>query len=477
MTGKLSRRECMGGLAGLPVFGWASEVAAATGVVTPEQFGAKGDGRTNDTLAFTALSEFVNRRGGGEIVLRPVTYIVGRQAPHRRPHYAFGPADILAFSGCSAPLVIRGNGARLRGAPGLRFGTFDMRTGAPTRDKMPYLGSQDPSAPDLASPYFAMIDIQDCSGPVEISDIELDGNGAAMVIGGQYGDSGWQIPSSGIRLRNNRGPEILSRVHSHHHLLDGLTLDGPVSRSGESRFTKVVCEYNGRQGCSLVGGRRYVFVDCKFNHTGRAGITSAPGAGFDVEAEDNTIRDVRFSGCEFVNNSGAGMIADSGDSEGVSFDRCRFVGTTNWSAWPRKPHMSFDACEFVGAIVSAYGDKDPGRAAHFRDCTFRDDPNLSPTGKIYAPPPLRTIAELPYSPNARFDRCRFVLTHDAVLPWSQSDVIYADCVMSQKAGKKSYPRGTFLGSNRIDANVDLYGSKIIGTVVLNGTTLQHRTIG
>lgn len=354
--------------------------------------------------------------------------------------------------------MIRGNGARLRAAPGLRYGTFDARTAQPTKHPLPYFGSQDRAAPDLASPYFAMIDIENCSGPVEISDIELDGNDQAIVIGGPYGDAGWQIPCTGIRLRNNRAAERLSRIYSHHHLQDGLTIDGSPERSGAGVIDTVVCEYNGRQGCSLVGGRRYSFVNCRFNHTGRSRLMSPPGAGVDIEAEDKTIRDVLFRGCEFSNNRGAGLIADSGDSEGARFERCRFIGTTNWAAWPRKPLFAFDDCEFVGAIVSAYGDKDPSRAAQFRGCVFRDDPALSPTREVYVAEKLLSIAELPYSPNARFDSCRFELTHRAVLPWSL-DVIYAECIMSQRAAKQSYPRGTFLGRNRIDGNVDLYGSR------------------
>src|SRR6266536_3090482 len=42
--------------------------AAAPALLTPEDFGALGDGKTNDTRAFARLSDEVNRRGGGTTI-------------------------------------------------------------------------------------------------------------------------------------------------------------------------------------------------------------------------------------------------------------------------------------------------------------------------------------------------------------------------------------------------------------------------
>src|SRR4051812_45456452 len=47
--------------------------------LTPEMFGAKGDGATNDSAAFARLAEAITHRGGGTIALRRKTYIVGAQ--------------------------------------------------------------------------------------------------------------------------------------------------------------------------------------------------------------------------------------------------------------------------------------------------------------------------------------------------------------------------------------------------------------
>jgi hypothetical protein len=451
--------------AGPPKNGGTGDGMAHLTTFRPEDWGAVGDGRTNDSAAFAKMSAAVNSVGGGTIVLQPTTYIVGGHQGDPTGVYAYAPATIMDFNGCHGSLTILGNGARLRCADGLRFGTFDPLTGLPTHHAMPYYGTG-----ELASPYVAMITVQNCTGKVYIENVELDGNIANLRIGGTYGDTGWQIPAYGLRLINNLAGEWVKQIHTHHQPVDGVLIDGAAERDTPSKLEDVTSEYNVRQGCSIIGGRNYAFANCKFNHTGKAGMVSAPGAGFDIEAETSPIRNLSFFNCEFSNNTGTGMGADSGDSEGATFTDCRFIGTTNWAAWPRKPLFRFDSCQFVGSICNTYGDADPDRAAQFYNCAFCDDPALSPTGEVYNA--TFPIADLSSFANVLFASCTFKLTHDEVLPWS-INVIYRDTIMSQTATKQAYPRGTYYGTNRIDGNVDLNGSRILGEVTVNGQLLPR----
>lgn len=472
----LNRRRFLGGAGAIAVAGGlrfeTGCVAAVGSALTPEQFGAKGDGVANDTAAFARLAARVNAQGGGEVAFRRATYIVGlqRQAARSGASFAFEPAPILEFVGLTRRLVIRGNGARIKCARGLRYGTFDPVTGARTSHQMPYI-----AAGELAAPYRSMIKVEDCSGPVEMSDLELDGSVQELAIGGGYGDTGHQIPAVGLTLSNNRGGVAIRRLHSHHHPLDGMLIDG-ISQGGASTFEDVRCEYNGRQGCSIVGGRNCTFTRCSFSHTGRAGLASAPGAGVDIEAEGGKqVSGLLFTDCLFSDNSGAGMVADSGPSEGARFVGCTFIGTTNWAAWPNKPYFRFERCNFVGPIVHCFGDAaQPQRATQFTDCVFRDDPALSPNGQVYGGENTdRPIADLPFNPNVRFTRCRFQLTHRAVLPWTTNAVIFADCEMSQRSRTISYPRGTFVGRNRIDGPVTISSAVIVGELIVDGRAMPR----
>lgn len=437
-------------------------------MMTPEMFGARGDGRTNDTDAFAAMSAYVNARGGGTIALRPVTYIVGKQARSRgdKAELAFAPSDIIHLSGCNGTILIRGNDARLLCAPRLRYGAFDRRSGAPLLESKANLDLD-----KRASPYLGMIHAEQCSGSVGIFDLELDGNLRQLVIGGKYGPGGWQAGGTGILLTGNTGPERLARINSHHHPQDGIQIAGRANRIPASIISDVLCEFNGRQGCSLTGGRNYVFERCRFRHTGKGGMWSAPAAGVDIEAEATTIRNVVFRQCEFSDNWGFGMDAGSGDSEGLAFEGCTFIGTTNYSAWPDRPGMRFSGCVFVGSINHAHGDVDPARAAQFVDCTLTDDPALSPTGKVFLPGQGKWIAIVLQNPNVLFSRCHFRLIGAGVLPLSEDRVIYADCDMSQHSPAPSGPQGTYLGTNSIRGNAHVEGSIIRGNVILNGRLL------
>ena len=467
--GSIGRREAVGWLiaAGSTVLPLASS-AQSLASFTPEAFGARGDGRTNDTAAFARMGEAVNQAGGGRIVLRRTVYLVGEQSPSLPgAPYAFAPRTILRLSKCERGVSIEGNGATLRCAPGLRYGTFDQKTGRSVELPMP---NTRPGS--LATPYDGMVTIEECRGAVTITDLELDGNVGAHRIGGPWGDTGRQIPCDGLFLRDNHGDEIVRNLHSHHHARDGvglagLTLLGRVRRS----FVGIRSEWNGRQGCSLIGGSGYAFTGCRFAHTGRGPLSTPPAAGFDIEAESGQIRNVRFSRCVFEDNVGCGLVADSGDSADVHLADCRFVGTTSWSTWTNKPGFRFDRCEIVGACVRFFSSPNPMLATRFYDCIFTDAPARSANHKVYLNGSMANVSD---SRNVLFARCRFDATHGAQLPWSTA-AIYESCTMRQTGTGTAYPRGQFRGVNRIDGPVDIAASTVSGRMIINGRTIPPRS--
>lgn len=438
--------------------------AAERGVFTPEMFGAKGDGVTDDSAAFATLGDRVSAVGGGTVEFRQTTYRVGG-------HQAMEGARLLEFIDCHRPVVVRGNGARLVSAPGRRYGMFEA-DGKPAHSPNPRRARG-----ILARPYKWMILASGCTGGVEIRDLELDGNQGTMIVGGKRGDKGWQIASSGIALRNNPGPELIANVYVHHHAQDGFYIDGPEQPTPgvRRRLVGLRADMNGRQGMSIVGGQDYEISECSFTRTGRKHIRSAPSAGVDIEAQrGKRIRNLHFRNCTFSDNAGVGLVADSGPSADCHFSDCRFIGTSNWSCWPRKPGFVFENCLFVGSLVNPWGDKDPARATKFLNCRFSDDPKLSPTGRLTLRKSL--IANIPRARNVLFDHCSFECDHEGVLPWS-TGAIYRDCTMRQRVKQWAHTRGVFQGRNVIDGQVKIHSSAVEGTLVLNGKVVPPRPGG
>ena len=53
-----------------------------------KDFGAKGDGQTNDHDAFVAAAAAINKQGGGKLIISPGTYIVGKQFVYNQGNIA-----------------------------------------------------------------------------------------------------------------------------------------------------------------------------------------------------------------------------------------------------------------------------------------------------------------------------------------------------------------------------------------------------
>ncbi len=475
-----SRRSAIGGAAAGAVLGhvaWADRATAQTAapagpVFRPEAFGARGDGATNDTDAFVAMSAAVHAAGGGVIELVPrATYIVGKQrflvgkstpGDIAAEVLSYLPSRIIWLRGLGGGLTIRGNGARLRAADGLRYGTFDPATGRANDHKMPYMGN------DVANPYDAMINLHDIAGPVRIENLELDGNSDRLVWGGQRGDTGWQLPGSGMLIEGCARVTI-DRVESHHHPLDGLQCGSRESFTvSNSRFHNN-CRLNG----NLRSGANFVATDCDFDHAAKGAHYSAPAGGFDLEAEiaGDPIIAPRFTRCRFRHNRYQGMASDSGDVWGASFDHCLFWSGADHESNPiyvSRPHFTFTACTFGGPLIVLEPSIRDKRLPLFTACLFTDDPRQ---GSLDRTVNLDASNINVSSGGVMFRACRFLFTRTRVPGVASPRVVFDRCVLASAPQIYAVIAGTYRDCRITGARIDLGSSSnayFEGRTTLNG---------
>lgn len=443
---------------------------AATGVprVTPEQFGARGDGVTNDTDAFVAMGIAITAAGGAIVALKPrATYLVGKQrflagvpvaGDIFGPTRSYLPSRILWLQGLAKGLVILGNGAVLRAANGLRYGTFDPLTGRATAHPMPYMGT------DVAYPYAAMIGLHDVTGPVVIERLELDGNSDRYEWGGQRGDTGWQLPGNGM-LIEQCPTVVIDRVTSHHHGMDGLQCEaGGTFTVLDSSF-----HHNCRLNGNLRAGGGFLAINCSFDHAAKGAHFSAPAGGFDLEAEyrDEPIVAPRFVNCRFRHNRYQGMAADSGDISRAVFDNCLFWSGAHGEANPiyiSKPGFVFRRCTFGGPMIVLNSAVLP----LFDRCLFTDDPAR---GSLDGTVNLATSNINVATGGVMFRRCSFLLSRSRLPNVSDPRVVFDGCLLVSAPAIYLVISGTYRDCRLLGKAIDLGSSSQVrfqGRTTVNG---------
>lgn len=404
-------------------------------------FGAKGDGKTNDQAAFEKAAQFFNERGGhGKLIISKGTYLVGRQTfgMGQKGTPAFKGDNVLQFKGVENMVISGAKGAKIRYTDGMRFGAFDPHTGEAYTHPKKYFVNW------AYAGFIGHCILIENSRTIRVEGLEIDGNNEALVLGGHYGDTGRQLPHYGIFIKNSR-QVLIDNMNIHHSALDGICVsnafedekaDGVEIRN--SRF-----DYNGRQGLSWVGGRGLRVINSAFTHSGKAGVSSAPGAGVDIEAEVSPIRDGYFENCAFINNTGCGLVADSGDSGDVLFRNSTFWGVSNWSIWVTKPAFRFENSRIYGSFVHGYDAPDDSTATTFKGCHFEDKPF---EGK---PAFGKFLVESNNKKRVSFEDCDFV-ANEKKLMWVASPAAwtpeekyqFSNCSFSIKGAH--YPQKDFI---------------------------------
>lgn len=431
-------------------------------------YGAKGDGVTNDTDAFVAMCADVNAAGGGRIVIPKGVYIVGKQtfANGAGKGYAYLRTDFFFIKDCTKPVIVEGNGATLKLASGLRYGSFSPVTGSPfIPSSLPF------TDPDYMADAGALIRVE-TSKQVSIRDIELDGNINNQIIGGSWGDTGIQLFNLGLNLDRNEQVDV-SNVYTHHNGLDGVQivwtgLSFATSDIYPHTLTNIVSTYNGRQGLSWVGGNNLTCNSCDFSFTGKNGVvSSAPGAGVDIEPESSVCINGVFINCRFFDNDGVGMLAPFPSvTSRCSFYGCTMIGTDNWSLWGNGTIFKYYGCRIVGPAINIFGSLSSEQSSKFTNCDFSMTAANSPTGAIYAGSARMEFAG---AIGVIFESCAFDADVNNQLPFSPDSVKYSNCTFNQVGAGTYFTAGLFSGFNQI-ISAGTYGSNptVYGELFVNG---------
>lgn len=131
----------------------------------------------------------------------------------------------------------------------------------------------------------------------------------------------------GISLRFAKNT-VLDNLHVSKCWGDGINLnnDGDATDFNENVIIRnCICDDNRRQGMSIENANHLIVEDSKFINTGTTAHTN-PASGVDIEPAYDTAKNVTFTNCEFNDNYNSGLLIDGANIQNIVVDSCLFSG-------------------------------------------------------------------------------------------------------------------------------------------------------
>ena len=289
-----------------------------------KDFGAVGDGKTDDYSALLKVVDFINSKGTGEVYFPDGTYYIAE--------YHDGKNDLqdLQFKNCDS-LYIHGSNAVIS-----VNGNFNRSV---TKDDGKHKRSNITAIVPLK--------INHCKN-VTIENLEFNGNVDKMTR-----DAGVVEAASHLLIILESQNVSLTNLFLHHSQTDGIYIKGSTTKNITGK--SITSSNNARQGMSIIELTDATFTSCKFINTG---ITEgkygkhAPGAGVDIEpnTRKQKVNNIRFTGCLFENNSGSQFVCSAPViSKNIFFNNCVFnsgIKSSKYSIIVNASNVVFEGCSF-----------------------------------------------------------------------------------------------------------------------------------
>lgn len=283
-------------------------------VINVKDFGAKGDGQTNDYASIQKAIAELHRLRSGVLFFPKGNYRVNEVFRQNEKGHVLNNRSHFVFTNLKN-IGIRGEKGTVISIKG------DFHKKAEWEIKARNAGY---SFTQQISFVF-----NGCRNVV-IEDLEINGNVDKMTRDKIVTEG----PSMGFLFGesiNDENNEVMIRnVYVHHMATDGICWKG---KGGGLYMENVISKNNGRCALSIVQGKNMRFLNCEFSETGQTGKyeSHSPNTGVDIENESYTlIENIYFKKCRFVKNKSTQFVATGFDGVGagrttnVHLDSCYF---------------------------------------------------------------------------------------------------------------------------------------------------------
>ncbi len=318
--------------------------------VNVKDFGAVGDGKSDDYPALLKVVDYINSKGTGEVYFPPGNYYIAEF------HNGKDSVRDLQFKNCDG-LYIHGSNAVIS-----VNGSFNRSvTKNDGKHKFSNINALVP------------LRIDHCKN-VTVENLEFNGNVDKMTR-----DAGVVEAASDLLVISESQNVNLTNLSLHHSQTDGIYITGSTTKNITGKG--ISSSNNARQGMSIIQLTDGTFTSCKFINTG---VTEgsygrhAPSAGVDIEphGKRGSVNNIHFESCLFENNLGSQFVCSfPSTSKNIFLNNCVFNADANslkYSIIVNASNVVFEGCSFDcknGSIYPLW--HNDGSSSIFKRCNIK----------------------------------------------------------------------------------------------------------